>query len=85
MKKIVPDPPPSFPLPCITIIADLTFEDAKPHAADLMHSLSSTIQVLLETESKDHRQVLLENMSILTELLRTLFSHMATQEMAHEQ
>ncbi|UTL91971.1 hypothetical protein [Pseudomonas fluorescens] len=85
MKKIVPDPPPSLPLPYIKIIADLTFEDAKPHAAALMDSLSSTIQVLLETEAKDHRQVLLENMSILTELLRTLFAHMATQEMAHEQ
>lgn len=50
-----------------------------------MDSLSSTIQVLLETESQEHRQVLLENMNILTELLRTLFSHMATREMAHEQ
>ncbi|MBO9549066.1 hypothetical protein [Pseudomonas sp.] len=85
MKKIVPDPPPSFPLPYLTIIADLTVEDAKPHAAALMDSLSSTIQVLLETESQEHRQVLLENMNILTELLRTLFSHMATREMAHEQ
>ncbi|MGJ7552260.1 hypothetical protein [Pseudomonas alloputida] len=85
MKKIVPDPPPSFPLRYLTMIADLTVEDAKPHAAALMDSLSSTIQVLLETESKDHRQVLLEKMSILTELLRTLACHMAMQEMAHDQ
>ncbi|PVZ39329.1 hypothetical protein [Pseudomonas sp. CC120222-01a] len=85
MKKIVPDPPLSFPLPYLTIIADLTVEDAKPHAAALMDSLSRTIQVLLETECQDHRQVLLENMSILTELLRTLFSHMAMREIAHDQ
>ncbi|MEN5300823.1 MULTISPECIES: hypothetical protein [unclassified Pseudomonas] len=85
MKKIVPDPPPSFPLPYIKIIADLTFEDAKPHAAALMDSLSSTIQVLLETEVEDHRKVLLENMSILTELLRVLFAHLAMQEVTHEQ
>ncbi|MFJ4350694.1 hypothetical protein ACIPZ5_07320 [Pseudomonas sp. NPDC089428] len=85
MKKIVPDPPPAYPLPYITIIADLTFEDAKPHAAALMDSLSSTIQVLLETEAEDHRKVLLENMSILTELLRALFAHMAMQEATHEQ
>lgn len=85
MKKIVPDPPPSFPLPYIKIISDLTFEDAKPHAAALMDSLSSTIQVLLETKAEDHRQVLLENMSILTELLRVLFAHMGMQEVTHEQ
>ncbi|WP_288441865.1 hypothetical protein [uncultured Pseudomonas sp.] len=85
MKKIVPDPPPTSPIPYITIIADLTFEDAKPHAAALMDSLSSNIQLLLETEAKDHREVLLVNIGILTELLRTLFAHMASQEVPHEQ
>ncbi|MFJ4065130.1 hypothetical protein ACIPW4_07505 [Pseudomonas sp. NPDC089996] len=85
MKKIVPDPPPRFPIPYIKIIADLTFDDAKPHAAALMDSLSNTIQLLLETKTEDHRQILLVNMSILTELIHTLASHMATLERAHEQ
>ena len=50
-----------------------------------MDSLSSNIQLLLETEAKDHREVLLVNIGILTELLRTLFAHMALQEVPHEQ
>ncbi|MFJ4347220.1 hypothetical protein [Pseudomonas sp. NPDC089401] len=87
MKKIVPDPPPpaSFPIPYITIIADLTLEDAKPHATALMQALSNTIQLYLDTEAEDHREIVLENLGILTELLRILFAHMATLETDHGQ
>jgi len=84
MKKLVPDPPPSFPIPYITIIADLSIEDAKPHAAALMDALSNTIQLYLNSEDKEQRKVVQENLAILTELLRALFAHMAQLEVAHD-
>jgi hypothetical protein len=79
MKKIVPDPPDSFPIPYITIIADLSPEDARSHAAALMDCLCKTSQLYLDTEAEDHRYALLENLGILTELLRVLVAHMAMQ------
>ncbi|QHG66954.1 hypothetical protein [Pseudomonas putida] len=84
MKKLVPDPPPSFPIPYISIISDLSLEDAKPHAAVLMDALSNTIQLYLKTEDKEQRKVVQENLAILTELLRALFAHMAKLEVAHD-
>ncbi|RRV48221.1 hypothetical protein EGJ09_05595 [Pseudomonas sp. p106] len=84
MKKIVPDPPDSFPIPYISIIADLSLEDAKAHAAALMDSLSRTIELYLSTVGEDQRKVVLDNMGIHTELLRALFGHMSTLERAHE-
>ncbi|WAB97289.1 MULTISPECIES: hypothetical protein [Pseudomonas] len=84
MKKLVPDPPDSCPIHYITIIADLSLEDAKAHAAALMDSLSSTIELYLSTVGEDQRRVVLDNMGILTDLLRALFSHMTTLEREHE-
>jgi D-ribose pyranose/furanose isomerase RbsD len=83
MKKLVPDSPPSFPIPYITIIADLSIEDAKPHAAALMDALSNTIQLCLATQDAEQRQTVLENIAIITELLRALSTHMANLEVAH--
>ncbi|WP_414157592.1 hypothetical protein [Pseudomonas sp. BNK-15] len=62
MKKIVPDPPNSFPIPYITIIADLSPEDARSHAAALMDCLCKTSQLYLDTEAEDHRYALEGNM-----------------------
>ncbi|WAB97307.1 MULTISPECIES: hypothetical protein [Pseudomonas] len=84
MKKIVPDPPTSFPIPYITIIAGLSAEDAKAHAATLMDCFCKTSQLYLDTEAEDHRYALLENLGILTELLRVLVAHMAMQEINRE-
>ncbi|WDY57223.1 hypothetical protein [Pseudomonas sp. PSKL.D1] len=83
MKKLVPDPPPQYPVPYISIIADLSHKDAFQHATTLMDSLSNTIQLYLNTEAEDQRNVVLENLGILTELLRALFAHMAAREVGH--
>ncbi len=83
MKKLVPDPPPSFPIPYITIIAGLSIEDGKPHAAALMDALSNSIQLCLATQDTEQRQTVLEDIAIITELLRALSTHMASLEVAH--
>ena len=79
MKKLVPDPP-TFPIPYISIIADLSHAEARSQAAKLMGSLSQTIELYLKAEDRAQRCILLENMSIHTELLYALFDHMKVQE-----
>jgi hypothetical protein len=83
MNKLVPDPPPSFPIPYIKIIADLSIEDAKPHAAALMDALSNNIQLCLATQDEAQRKIVLDNIAIITELLRILSTHMADIEVAN--
>lgn len=79
MKKRVPDPP-TFPIPYISITADLSQKDAKCQTVRLMGSLSQTIELYLKAEDRAQRCILLENMSIHTELLYALFDHMKVQE-----
>jgi hypothetical protein len=45
-----------------------------------MGSLSQTIELYLKAEDRAQRCILLENMSIHTELLYALFAHMKAQE-----
>lgn len=80
MKKLVPDPPTTFPIPYISIIADLSHKDAKSQAVKLMGGLSQTIELYLKAEDGPQRCTLLENMSIFTDLLNALFAHMKAQE-----
>ena len=79
MKKLVPDPP-TFPIPYISIIADLSHAEARSQAAKLMGSLSQTIELYLKAEDSLQHSALLENMSALTELLHALFAHIKAQE-----
>ncbi|NIF28657.1 hypothetical protein F3J44_20025 [Pantoea sp. Tr-811] len=83
MKKIVPDPPPSFPIPYVTIIADLILEDAKSHLISLMDNLSKTCDLFVSLEADDQRNTVLENIGILTELLHALSDHMRALEAGH--
>ncbi|MCE1114805.1 MULTISPECIES: hypothetical protein [Pseudomonas] len=71
MKKLVPDPP----IPYITIIDHLTHDAAMAHAAVLMSTMSRTLEAYRAFDEDDRPMVLMENVAILSQLLRCLFDH----------
>lgn len=80
MKKVVPDPPSMLPIPYSTIIADLSYEDAKSQATLVMNSLSDTVEQFIDAENPAQRSAHLKNLSIFTDLLQALLAHMKAQE-----
>lgn len=75
MKKIVPDPPLALPIPYISIISDLSREEALAQAHTLIVTLNQTIEAYLAPEPEPHRELLLKNAEVLTQLTTALFTH----------
>ncbi|AZL70516.1 MULTISPECIES: hypothetical protein [Pseudomonas] len=82
MKKIVPDPP--YPIPFITIINDLTAEQAMAHAATLMDPLVDTVHAYADCPPELRSDILLDNASVLTQLVIALINHAKSKRAAHE-
>lgn len=78
MKKLVPDPP----IPYISIIDHLTHDAAMAHAAVLMSTMSRTLDAYRSFAPDDRPMVLMENVAILSQLLRCLFDHARSLQVA---
>jgi hypothetical protein len=65
---------PRPPIPYITIIDHLTHDAAMAHAAVLMSTMSRTLEAYRAFDD-DRPMVLMENVAILSQLLRCLFDH----------
>ncbi|MHA6163692.1 hypothetical protein [Pseudomonas sichuanensis] len=80
MKKIVPDPP--YPISFITIINDLTAEQALEHANTLMESLVDTVHLYTIAPPELRPDILLCNASILSQLVIALINHAKSKRAA---
>lgn len=83
MKKIVPDPP--LAIPFVSIIADLGADEAMVQAVNLMETLVDTVHVSLQNPPEETaRDVMLDNASILCDLVVALINHAKAKGASHE-
>ncbi|WP_194789942.1 hypothetical protein [Pseudomonas sp. UFMG81] len=78
MKKLVPDPP----IPYISIIDHLSHDAAMAHAAILMETMNRTLDVYFLFDTDDRPAALVDNVCILSQLLRCLLDHARSREVA---
>ncbi|PYB81749.1 MULTISPECIES: hypothetical protein [Pseudomonas] len=76
MKKLVPDPP----IPYISIIDHLPLAEVWEHAAALMAMMTRNCEVYLAFADDERPDILVDNISILSQLLSCLMAHARSLE-----
>lgn len=79
-KKIVPDPPIERASPRYTVPAHITREDAIFSASRLMESFTHASNRYLNAETEEHAKAALNDMTISSDLLAAVLTHLHTLE-----